>query len=114
LAAENRLHRDTARGFPDNSAYNSSFPAQLVARQRGKGRTGRFACNNANDLALVCEVEGVEPENLAHPLYLGVDGDGDLVKLDAKSSGLGDFIDHACKPAARGIAQEIHAGTRSQ
>ena len=88
--------------------------AGLPAEGRGvhglEGSVGVLPGQDADALALVGQVEGVDAEEGAAAGNLLVHGDVALVQDDADPGLLGDFVERGGKAAARRIPEHVHFG----
>ena len=94
---------------PNAADDRSAAPKRMRAHggERGLRLVGR---RDGDDLALVGEIERVEPQNLAERLDLFADRRRLFVDLDRHLRGLGDLVQRRRQPAAGRVAQEAHAG----
>ena len=70
---------------------------------------------NANhQLAFVCKVERVQPQQFAKPTNGGLNGQAALGEFNPASAACRKLMDHGVDTASRGIPQGLHAGNTAQ
>src|ERR671926_395512 len=108
--AEDGLHHHAAGAVVGHVADDRGPGAEGVRLERRQGGLGLLAGHDADDLALVGEVERVEAQNLAEALDLAPYGRAVFVYLDPDLRRLGDLVQDGGEPAARRVAQEARGG----
>lgn len=90
-----------------DAADEGGFAAKRMGAEDSQGCIGGFGSDDEDGFALVGDVDGIEAEEFAGGLHLGVDGQGGLVNGDADVGRCGDFIQCGGEAAAGGVAHGV-------
>ena len=106
----NTVRMVTRPGSPGHDAADDAGSAAERMRPHRSQRIPRLlGRNNGDDLALVGEIERIEPENFAKPPHFLAKGRRGLVDLDRNLRRFGDLVEHGRHAAAGRIADKARA-----
>src|SRR6185369_4753098 len=111
---ENSLHHDATGAVIIHLTDLRTIFAERMRLERRECGFSIFRRNDADDLALVREIEWIETENLAEAFDLAANRRPVFVNLDADLRCLGDFVQDSRESSASGIAQEACTRNRRQ
>src|SRR5438309_10151690 len=108
--AENSLHHDTAGAVVGHVADPRGSFAKRMRLERRQCSSSIFRWYDADDLALVGKIEGIQTQNLAEAFDLAAERRVVFIDLDAYLRRIGDFVQDSSESSAGGIPQEAGTG----